>query len=92
MSRQYSIAEARRNLPTVVDHAAAGAEVELTRRGKPVAVVISVEEYQRLKANRTSFGEAFQKFREAFPAGEQDFGPKYFDGLRDRDEGRRVDL
>ena len=36
MSKRYSIADARRNLPSLVDEAESGAEVELTRRGKAV--------------------------------------------------------
>lgn len=92
MSRQYSIAEARRNLPTVVNQAEAGAEVELTRRGKAVAVVISVAEYERLKAKRARFGEAFAVFRESFPERSDGIGPEHFKGLREPSEGREVDL
>ena len=33
----YSIAEAKNNLPKLVDRALAGEEVTITRRGKPVA-------------------------------------------------------
>jgi prevent-host-death family protein len=44
MSKQYSIAEARRNLPTLVNEVESGTEVELTRRGTPVAVVVSLED------------------------------------------------
>lgn len=95
MSKQYSIADARRNLPSLVDEAESGSEVQLTRRGKAVAVVVSVETYERLKSQR-SFGEAYQAFREKYPADrsarEQVTGPKYFRGLRDRSRGRKVDL
>lgn len=92
MSKQYSIADARKNLPTVIDEAEAGAEVELTRRGKPVAVVISVDEYQRLKTKRVAFGEAYARFRIAYPAGTGGIGSEYFEGLRDRGLGRPIDL
>lgn len=92
MSKQYSIADARKKLPTVIDEAEAGAEVELTRRGKPVAVVISVEEYQRLKTKRVAFGEAYARFRIAYPSGTGGIGPEYFAGLRDRGPGRPIDL
>jgi prevent-host-death family protein len=94
MSKRYSIAEARRNLPSVVDEAEAGSEVELTRRGKPVAVVISVDEYHRLKEQRPSFGEAYAKFREAYPDGALggELGPEYFRKLRERSEARDVEL
>ena len=96
VSKQYSIADARRNLPSLVDEAESGSEVRLTRRGKAVAVVVSVEAYERLKSQRGSFGEAYQAFREKYPAdriaGEQVAGPTYFRGLRDRSRGRKVEL
>ena len=44
MAKRYSIAEARSNLPTIVDQVEAGQEIELTRRGKAVAVVLSLRE------------------------------------------------
>jgi len=34
---QYSVAEARNNLPKLIDRMLAGEEVVITRRGKPVA-------------------------------------------------------
>jgi prevent-host-death family protein len=44
MPKRYSIAEARSNLPSIVGQAEAGREIELTRRGKPVAVLVSLQE------------------------------------------------
>src|SRR2546422_1642989 len=52
MSKKYSITEARSNLPKIVDQAEAGTEVELTRRGKPVAVIISHRQMERLRSER----------------------------------------
>jgi prevent-host-death family protein len=92
MSKQYSIADARRNLPSLVDEAASGSEVQLTRRGKAVAIVVSVEAYERLKSQRTTFAEAYRTFRETFPEGSAELGPSYFRGLRDRSPGRKVNL
>lgn len=63
MTKQYSIAEARANLPRIVHDVEGGAEVELTRRGKAVAVVLSLDEYARLKNGRGGFWEAYQKWR-----------------------------
>ena len=90
MSNQYSIADARRNLPSLVDAAEAGAEVRLTRRGRAVAVVVSVEEYERLKANRVGFSQAYAAFRKQFPPDGEGLGPRYFRSLRDRSVGRKV--
>ncbi len=92
MTKQYSIAEARRHLPNLVDEAAAGAEVQLTRRGRPIAIVISVEEYERLKTGRLSFAEAYRDFRNAFAEGTDGIGQNYFQSLREREGGREVDL
>ena len=90
MSKHYSIADARRNLPSLVDEAEAGLEVQLTRRGRAVAVVVSVEEYERLKANRVGFSEAYEEFRKHFPANGEGLGPRYFRSLRERGVGRKV--
>jgi prevent-host-death family protein len=38
---EYSIADAKNNLPKLVDRAVAGEEVTLTRRGKKVAKIIA---------------------------------------------------
>jgi prevent-host-death family protein len=92
MSKQFSIADARRNLPSLVDQAESGSEVQLTRRGRAVAVVISVEAYERLKSQRTTFAEAYQAFRKNFPVGGAGVGPSYFRTLRDRTKGRKVEL
>jgi len=92
MSKQYSIADARRNLPTVVDEVESGSEVQLTRRGRAVAVVVSIEEYERLKANRTTFAEAYDAFRKTFPVGGDGISPRYFRSIRERGRGREVDL
>ena len=92
MLKQYSIADARKNLPAVVDEAQAGSEVQLTRRGQPVAVVVSVEQFERMKAERATFAESYREFRQRFPEGNPGLGARYFKALRERGKGRKVDL
>lgn len=92
MTRQYSIARARDNLPGIVHEVEHGAEVELTRRGKPVAVVLSIQEYRRLKAGKVGFAEAYAAFRRDADLESLGITPEYFDSLRDRSPGRPVDL
>jgi cellobiose PTS system EIIB component len=92
---QYSIAEARKNLPAVVDEAVAGGEVRLTRHGREVAVLVSSAEYERLKAGKKSFSEAYDAYRAEFPEGDTSdgddpLGPEYWDALRDRSPGRDI--
>jgi prevent-host-death family protein len=92
MSKRYSIAEARRNLPALVDEAQAGREVELTRRGRPVAVVVSVDQYARLTRGGEGFADAYSKFRESFPEGRGGVPRRFLRSLRDRGAGRKVRL
>jgi prevent-host-death family protein len=92
VTKEYSLADARRNLPDVLNAVEAGAEVRLTRRGRPVAVVVSVGEYDRLTKKRVSFAEALGEFRKRFPQGAGGLGSSYWGSLRDRGRGRKVVL
>ena len=59
--KRVSVAEARNNLPALI-HAAESEPVEIVRRGKPVAVLVSREDYDRLPP-RPSFYEAVMTWR-----------------------------
>jgi len=91
MSRRYSIAEARSSLPRIVDDAEAGLEVELTRRGRPVAVVVSRRDYDRLRAQRGHFSDAYRRFSERFDLKQVGVDGD-FAGPRSKSEGRKVSL
>jgi prevent-host-death family protein len=65
--RKVSLAEARNHLTGLVRDVERGNRVELTRRGKPVAVLVSREEYDRLRADRLSPSAAFRAWREEAP-------------------------
>jgi prevent-host-death family protein len=71
--RKVSLAEARDHLTGLVRDVERGHRVELTRRGKPVAVLVSREEYDRLRAERLSPAAALRAWREAAPAGYDGF-------------------
>jgi prevent-host-death family protein len=75
MPRQFSIADARASLPDIVDLAEAGIEVELTRRGQPVAVVVSWRIFDRLRDRRAQFSDAYQRFLEQFSLEEVGLDP-----------------
>jgi len=47
----YSIADARSQLPKIIHRVEAGDITQLTRRGRPVAVLLSVSEYKSLLEN-----------------------------------------
>lgn len=63
MTKQYSIAEARNGLPGIVHDVERNGPVEITRRGKPVAVMLSVQEYRRLTNGARGFWQAYQRWR-----------------------------
>ena len=63
MPNTYSIAEAKNRLGSVVHEAEAGPAVELTRRGRPVAMVVSISEYRRLRQPRRTLWDAIEDFR-----------------------------
>lgn len=90
-SRQYSIAQARNSLPALVHEAEEGTPVELTRRGKPVAVLLSSDEYQRLASGRIDFWSAYARFRESADLDGLDLDPSLFEDIRDRSPGRDVE-
>jgi antitoxin Phd len=90
MSTRYSIAEARSRLPAIVHDAEQGSVAELTRRGKPVAVVLSVAEYERLTRARPDFWDALQEFRKSHDLADLDVDA-LFEGVRDRAPGREAE-
>lgn len=92
MSKRYSIAEARASLPSIIDEVESGAGVELTRRGKPVAVMVSMPEYARLRQKRTDFKEAYRHFLKGRRLHDVGVEPEFAGELRDRAVGRKVPL
>ena len=92
MNKSYSIAEARNNLASIVHDVEGASAVELTRRGRPVAVLLSIEEYRRLSAGEKDLWDAYIGFRQAFDLRQLDIRPEVFEGLRDPSPGRQVSL
>jgi prevent-host-death family protein len=92
MPKSYSIASARAKLASIVDEVEAGSEVELTRRGKKVAVVMSAARYARLRGERVAFMTAYETFRENHDLAEAGLGPTWARELRQRDVGRPVKM
>jgi prevent-host-death family protein len=92
MSHRYSIAEARSRLPTIVDQVEAGREIELTRRGQPVAVVVSCQAFERLRGRRQHFGDAYRVFLERHSLEEIGLDDNRAASTRDKTLGRKVAL
>jgi prevent-host-death family protein len=90
--QQTTIRDAKARLTNWVRVAERGASVRLTRRGKPVAVLMSEREYERLKAAgapRRDFLRFLQGWRREMIAKGLPFATDTeSDGMRDRRPGR----
>jgi prevent-host-death family protein len=91
MTRRYSIAEARKCLPAIFAQTASGFEVQLTRRGQPVAVVLSIHEFDRLQERRRHFRDAYKHFLTRYSLNELGADPELFETARDRTAGPNVE-
>jgi len=66
IQKEFSISEAHKQLPAIIQDVEDGASVRLTRRGKPFAVLIPIHEYDRLnlKKSDSDFWEELMAFRQ----------------------------
>ena len=93
MSVRHSIAEARRNLPSLVREAVRGKEVKLTRRGQPLAMLIGRRLYERFSSKGRGFAESYQDYSSAFDLVELGLDPDdVFGSVREETPGRDVRL
>ena len=82
MARRYSIAEARQEFARLVRRVERGRPLEIARRGRPVAVLMSASEYLRLAGERPSFAEAVRALRARLDVEALGIGQLEFQGLR----------
>lgn len=75
-------------MPGLVRDAEDGTPVEITRWGKPVAVLISVTKYREMARGRPSFGPALDGFLKDLEMTEIGVERGEFEGLRDPEAGR----
>ena len=92
MQKQFSIAEAKNRLPSIIHYVEKGTYVKLTRRGKPVAVLLSIHEYERLSRKYTGFWSALPEFRRKIDDEGIEISDRDFKGLRDLSAGREVEF
>ena len=92
MQKQFSIAEAKNRLPAIIHYVEKGPYIELTRRGKPVAVLLSIQEYERLSRKYSGFWNPILEFRRKTEDEGVEISDRDFNGLRDLSSGREVQL
>lgn len=91
MTKQYSIAEARDQFASLIRDTEHD-QIHITRRGKPVAVILSIEEYERLQTKQTAldFWEVYEQWREAWAVDKWVEEEDIFDDVRGHSSGREV--
>ena len=93
MANTLSIADARRNLPSLIREAENGNAVTLTRHGTPVAVLVGQRQYEQLSAGRRSFADAYKHFAKATRLADLNLDPDaLFADSRDSAPGRDVQI
>ena len=90
MMPRYSIAEACNHFAEIVHDLKHVSRVEVTRRGRPVAILISVEEFEMLRAGNVSFTSAYEAFRNTVDLAKAEIEPEVFEDLRDPSQGREM--
>lgn len=94
MIESYSIAEARNQFAALVRQIEEqSTQVQITRRGQPVAVILSKQAYEQLLAFRPeqNFWQAYQEWRQKWQGDDWE-DEDIFAGIRDPSPGREVAL
>ena len=92
MDKTFSIAQTRDNLAALLKTLRRESVIRITRRGKPVAVLLSVEDYDRLTSGKSGFWNAYTRYLQQVDLGALDIGPDVFEAVRDTSPGREVDV
>jgi prevent-host-death family protein len=92
MEKQFSIAEAKNNLTSMIRDVEAGIFLKITRHGKPVAVLLSIREYDLLKIKKGDFWAKLVQFRKEMEKENVEITDSDFMDLRDSFFGREVKI
>ncbi len=87
MKHRYSISEAKNRFTSIIHEVEAGDSAQLTRHGKPVAVLLSLNEYESLKQKNKHFWKSLISFRRTIDRDRNNLDD-CFDHLRDTSTGR----
>jgi prevent-host-death family protein len=89
VTKEYSIAEVRNQLSEMVHQAEVGENITLTRRGRPVAVLVAFDKFQRLITRASpNLWHAIQEFRDKTDFTDADLPDEEVASWRDREPGR----
>jgi prevent-host-death family protein len=95
MSAKFSIAEARDKFAAIIrDVEETTQPVEVTRRGLPVAVILSTEQYIRLSGQqkKQDFWQSYLEWRDKWEVDGWEEDIDLFADVRDTSPGRKIDV
>lgn len=94
--QKMALYEVKNQLSRVIQNAENGEIIELTRHGKPAAIIIGVEQFTEMKSQKPNFKSSYRRFRDKWftcsAEWEEDDFVNLFENIRDRSSGRKVDL
>lgn len=64
---EATISKLKNHLPELVHKAEEGEDIQITRHGKPVAVIVSQERYNRMVTNAPNLATTFKRWRAMHP-------------------------
>ena len=88
MDKQYPIADAKNKLPSIIHAVEKGPPIKITRHGRPVAVLISIHEYESLSKQKKDFWPSLSAFLDSIDKNQLNLYGTEFEGIRDRSRGR----
>ncbi|MBU1171113.1 MAG: type II toxin-antitoxin system Phd/YefM family antitoxin [Proteobacteria bacterium] len=92
MKSQLSISQVKNQLPAIIHEIEKGQMVHVTRHGKSVAVLLSVDEYDRLIGKKDDFWENYLTFRHHVKEKNLMIDDSVFEDVRDHSPGRDLKL
>ena len=80
---EATISHLKNHLPEIVHEVENGLDIQITRHGKPVAVIVSLERYSRAFSSGKGVFSAYQRWRTLHPEG-SGFTDEEVNNMRDR--------
>jgi prevent-host-death family protein len=88
----YPLYDAKARLTALVHQVEAGPEIEISRHGKTVAILMGKEQYNAITSGQRTLKGALKSYQDYLAELREQFTDDPFEGVRNRDEGRPVDL
>jgi len=91
MEKLFSIAEAKNRLPSIIHEVEDGTSVRLTRYGRPVAIIMSIGEYEQSIIRENDFWDELMSYQNRLQQSGIIISDSDFEDLRDNSVGRDIE-